>query len=118
MRRSGRSNVVTWLTSKAFGVRSLAAVKPTAFRFCAVRLAMPFARLSDRLDAQNAQIVSYSNCQKYKGPAGTSSRALSIKLDQTSHCGFQKETVFLMEKPRRSSSTSFRLQRHEPMGLC
>ena len=36
-------------------VRSLAAVKPAAFRFCAVRLAMPFARLSDR---QNAQIVS------------------------------------------------------------
>src|SRR6266481_10143773 len=58
MRRSGRSNVVTRLTSKAFGVRSLAAVKPTAFRFCAIRLAMPFARLSDRLDAQNAQIVS------------------------------------------------------------
>src|SRR5437016_8248342 len=58
MRRSRRSNVVTWLTSKAFGVRSLAAVKPTAFRFCAVRLAIPFARLSDRLDAQNAQIVS------------------------------------------------------------
>ena len=29
---------------KAFGVRSLAAVKPTAFHFCAVRLAMPSAR--------------------------------------------------------------------------
>src|SRR6266542_2843664 len=58
MRRSGRSNVVRWLTSKAFGVRSLAAVKPTAFRFCAIRLAMPFGRLSDRLDAKNAQIVS------------------------------------------------------------
>ena len=27
--------------------------------FCAVRLAMPFAKLSDRLDAQNAQIVSH-----------------------------------------------------------
>src|SRR5258705_8778518 len=59
MRISGRSNVVIWLTSKDFGVRSLAAVKPTAFPFCAVRLAMPLARLSDRLDAKNAQIVSH-----------------------------------------------------------
>src|SRR5262245_41263840 len=66
MRRSLRSNVVTWLISKApcsrklseFGVRPSAAVKPTAFRFCAVRLAMPFARLSNRLDGLNAQIVS------------------------------------------------------------
>src|SRR5436190_19835169 len=56
MRTSARSNVVPWLTSKAFGVRSLAAVEPTAFPFCAVRLAMPFARLSDR--HKNAQIVS------------------------------------------------------------
>src|SRR5205807_4842259 len=53
MRRSGRSNVVTRLTSKApcsrklseFGVRSLAPAKPTAFRFCVVRLAIPFARV-------------------------------------------------------------------------
>src|SRR5258707_12309265 len=59
MRTSARSNVVAWLTSKAFGVRSLAAVEPTVFPFCAVRLAMPLARLSDRLDAQNAQIVSH-----------------------------------------------------------
>jgi hypothetical protein len=29
-----------------------------SFRFCAIRLAMPFVSLSDRLDAQNAQIVS------------------------------------------------------------
>ena len=56
MRRSGRSNVVTWLTSNAFGVRSLAAAKPAAFLFCAVRLAILFARLSDRLGAKNAQI--------------------------------------------------------------
>src|SRR6266478_2332235 len=47
MRRSGRSNVVPWRTSKAFGVRSLAAVEPTAFPFCALRLAMPFATLSE-----------------------------------------------------------------------
>ena len=46
------------LLAKTFGVRSLTAVKPTAFRFFAIRLAMLFARLSDRLDAQNAQIVS------------------------------------------------------------
>src|SRR5437016_289643 len=59
MRISGRSNVVIWLTSKDFGVRSLAATKPAGFRFCAVRLAMPFAKLSDRIDAQNAQIVSH-----------------------------------------------------------
>ena len=46
------------LLAKTFGVRvrSLAPAKPTAFRFCAVRLAMPFARLSDR--QKNAQIVS------------------------------------------------------------
>src|SRR6266446_7340615 len=47
MRRSGRPNVAAWLTPKAFGFRPLAAVKPTAFLFCAVRLAMPFARLPD-----------------------------------------------------------------------
>ena len=59
-----RSNVVTWLTSKAFGVRPLAAVKPTAFLFCAVRLAMPLARLSDRLDAQKGSncFASSSSC--------------------------------------------------------
>src|SRR5437879_4345951 len=55
MRRSGRSNVVTWLTSKA--PCSLAAVKPMACLFCAVRLTMPSARVSERLDGQNAQIV-------------------------------------------------------------
>src|SRR6185369_15831224 len=66
MRRSARSSVVTWLTATApcsrklseFGVCPLAAVKLTASLFCAIRLAMPFARLSDRLDAKNAQIVS------------------------------------------------------------
>src|SRR5207248_8290809 len=58
MRRSGRSNVGTPLTSEVFGVCTLAAVKPAACLFCAVRLAMPFARLSDRLEGQNAQIVS------------------------------------------------------------
>src|SRR5437763_16265406 len=58
MRRSGRSNVGTPLTSEVFGVRPLAAVKPAGSLFCAIRLAMPFARLSDRLDAKNAQIVS------------------------------------------------------------
>src|SRR5437899_2177097 len=47
MSRSGRPNVAAWLTPKAFGVRPLAAVKPAAFLFCVVRLAMPFARLSD-----------------------------------------------------------------------
>jgi hypothetical protein len=34
----------------------LATVQPTAFRFCTVCLAIPFARLSDR--QKNAQIVS------------------------------------------------------------
>src|SRR6266513_83498 len=58
MRRSARSSVVTWPTATAFGVCPLAAVKLTASLFCAIRLAMPFARLSDRLDAKNAQIVS------------------------------------------------------------
>src|SRR5438445_5327520 len=47
MRTSGRSNVVTWLTSKAFGVRSLAPAKPAAFPFCAVRLAMFFTEDSE-----------------------------------------------------------------------
>src|SRR6266480_1646377 len=57
MRRSGRSNVVTWLTTKAFEVRPPSAVKPAASLFCAIRLAITFARLSDRRDAKNAQIV-------------------------------------------------------------
>src|SRR6059058_1821843 len=52
MRRSARSNVVPWLTSSGFGVRPFAPVNPTAFLFCAVRLAMRFARLSDRIGAQ------------------------------------------------------------------
>src|SRR5438477_12464201 len=56
MSRSGRSNVVTWLTSKAFGVRPLAAVKPTAFLFSAVRLSMPFARLSDSVTRKTLKL--------------------------------------------------------------
>src|SRR5437667_8806654 len=47
MRTSARSNVVTRLTSTAFGVRSSAAAKPTAFPFCAVRLAMSFVRVGE-----------------------------------------------------------------------
>src|ERR1700720_4574747 len=45
MRRSGRPNVVACLTGAA--LRLLAAVELPAFLFCAVRLAMPFARLPD-----------------------------------------------------------------------
>jgi len=45
MRRSGRPNVVAWLSGTA--LRPLAAVEPPAFLFCALRLAMPFARLPD-----------------------------------------------------------------------
>src|SRR5437762_13898553 len=56
MSRSGRSNVVTWLTSNVFGVRPLAAVKPTAFLFSAVRLSMPFARLSDRVTRKTLKL--------------------------------------------------------------
>src|SRR6266498_4671336 len=59
MRRSARSNVVSWLTSSGFGVRPFAPVNPTPFLFCAVRLAMRFSRLSDRIGAQNPQTVSY-----------------------------------------------------------
>src|SRR4051812_47157637 len=53
MSRSARSNVGPSLTLEAFESRPLAAVK--AFLLCA-RSAMPFARLSDVRDAQNAQI--------------------------------------------------------------
>ena len=45
MRRSGRPNVVACLRGAA--LRLLAAVRPPAFLFCAVRLAMPFERLPD-----------------------------------------------------------------------
>jgi len=45
MSRSGRPNVVAWLRGAAF--RLLAAVELPAFLFCALRLAMPFASLSD-----------------------------------------------------------------------
>src|SRR4029077_6106719 len=74
MRRSGRSNVEVAHASRpppdglaVASLRSLelkmesscwAAESRRSFRFCPVRLAMPSERLSDRLDAQNAQIVS------------------------------------------------------------
>src|SRR5947208_7513536 len=67
MRTSGRSNVVTWLGPKAVGVRSLVAVNPAAFPFCAVCLAMPFATLSNRLDGLNAQIVSDQTVRNTRG---------------------------------------------------
>src|SRR5438067_7720072 len=64
MRRSLRSNVVTWLISNApcsrklseFGVRLSAAVKPPAFLFSAVRLSMPFARLSDSVTRKTLKL--------------------------------------------------------------
>src|SRR5438270_3605964 len=64
MRRSLRSSVVTWLTSKApcsrkpseFVVRPSAAVKPTAFLSSAVRLSMPFARLSDSVTRKTLKL--------------------------------------------------------------
>src|SRR5262249_11506451 len=74
MRRSGRSNVVVAHASRpppdGLAVASLRSrelemesscrgvATRRSFRFCAVRLAISFARLSDGLDAKNAQIVS------------------------------------------------------------
>src|SRR5437763_2150819 len=64
MRRSLRSNVVTWLISNAscsrklseFGVRPSPAVKPTAFLSCDVRLSMPFARISDSVTRKTLKL--------------------------------------------------------------
>src|SRR5436305_6414836 len=64
MRRSARWNVVTWLISNApcsrkpseFGVRPSAAVKPTAFLSCDIRLSMPFARLSDSVTRKTLKL--------------------------------------------------------------
>jgi len=73
MSRSGRSNVVTWLTSNVFGVRPLAAVKPTAFLFSAVRLSMPFARLSDS--------VTRKTLKSFRKPAGPF-ELIKLELDE------------------------------------
>ena len=54
MRRSGRPNVVAWLSGAA--LRPLAGLKPTAFFFCSVRLAMPFVKLPERSIARGQKI--------------------------------------------------------------